>query len=148
VTRLIDDEIRHSTFVRAAPERVYNGLATAQGLDGWFTDGSAVDARRGGEIRFRWRDWGPHRLTAEDGGPVLEARRPERFVFQWHPDGPAYATTVEIDLEAREGGTVVHLREYWYEDTPSGLRAMLDCAAGWGEALTLWKYHVEHGISY
>jgi hypothetical protein len=31
---------------------------------------------------------------------------------------------------------------------PDGLRAMLDCSAGWGEALTLWKYYVEHGIRY
>ena len=80
--------------------------------------------------------------------PVLEARRPGRFVFQWHPDNPSYATTVEIDFEPAESGTIIRLREYGYQDTPSGLRAMLNCAAGWGEALTVWKYYVEHGIQY
>jgi uncharacterized protein YndB with AHSA1/START domain len=87
-------------------------------------------------------------VTAEDGGPVLEARRGERLVFQWHPDGPTYATTVAIHLEAREGGTVVRLREWGYLDTPAGLAAMLDCAAGWGEALTLLKFYVELGAIY
>ena len=133
MTELIDAEIRHSAFVRAMPERVYDGIATAEGLDSWFTEGSKVDARPGGQIRFRWHDWGPDRVTAEDGGPVLEARRPHRFVFQWHPDDPSYATTVEIDFEAAAGGTILRLREHGYQDTPSGLRAMLDCAAGWNQ---------------
>ena len=25
---------------------------------------------------------------------------------------------------------------------------MLECAAGWGEALTLLKFYVEHGVVY
>jgi uncharacterized protein YndB with AHSA1/START domain len=123
-------------------------MATAEGLDAWFTTGASVDARPGGQVCFRWQDWGPDRITAEDGGPVLEASRPERFAFQWYPDDPSYATTVEIDFEAAEGGTIVRLREHGYQDTPSGLRAMLDCAAGWGEALVLCKFYVEHGIRY
>jgi uncharacterized protein YndB with AHSA1/START domain/catechol 2,3-dioxygenase-like lactoylglutathione lyase family enzyme len=146
--RLIEDEIRHEVVVDAAPGAVYDALATAEGLDGWFTRGAAVEARPGGEIVFRWEAWGPGWVTAQDGGPVLEAERPERFAFQWHPDGPEYATTVEIDFERVDGGTRVRLREYGYRDTPSGLRAMLDCAAGWGEALALVKVYVEHGIRH
>lgn len=101
-----------------------------------------------GSIFFRWKNWGPDHITAEDGGPVLEAQRPSRFVFQWRPDQPSYATTVEIDFEARKHGTVLRLREHGYEDTPSGRRKMLECACGWGEALTLLKFYVEHGIRY
>jgi hypothetical protein len=63
-------------------------------------------------------------------------------------DRTSYATTVEIDFESAESGTIIRLREYGYQDTPSGLRAMLNCAAGWGEALTVWKFYVEHGIRY
>jgi uncharacterized protein YndB with AHSA1/START domain len=148
MTEQIQDEIKCATFVRAAPERVYDGIATAGGLDAWFTEGASVDPRPGGEIFFRWKEFGADRITAEGRCPILEARRPERFVFQWRPDNPSYATTVEIDFEPVEGGTIIRLREYGYEDTPSGLRAMLDCAAGWGEALTLWKFSVEHGLRY
>jgi uncharacterized protein YndB with AHSA1/START domain len=133
----------HETLVRAEAERVYDAFATAEGLDGWFTSGAGVDARPGGEIRFRWKDWGPSRITAEDGGPVLEAERPRRFVFQWSPDDPSYATTVELTFEPVAEGTVVRVRESGYRDTPSGRRKMLECAAGWGEALTLCKFYVE-----
>src|SRR5262245_42438291 len=108
---LIEENISFATLVRAAPERVYDGIATAAGLDGWVTTGASVDARAGGEIRFRWKDWGPDRVTLEDGGPILEAIRPKRFVFQWSPDSPAYATTVEIDFEPVEQGTIIRLKE-------------------------------------
>jgi uncharacterized protein YndB with AHSA1/START domain len=141
-------DIRHSTLVNAEPERVFDAFTTAGGLDGWFTNGSSVDPRPGGEIRFRWVDWGPDRINGEDGGPVLESKRPERFVFQWFPDGPPYPTTVEVDFERVPQGTIIRLREHGYRDTPSGRRACLDCAAGWGEALTLLKFYVEHGIHY
>jgi uncharacterized protein YndB with AHSA1/START domain len=140
--------IQHAVFVRASAQRVYDAFTTAEGLDAWFTEGTTVDARTGGEIRFRWRDWGPDHVSGEDGGPVLEARRPERFVFQWHPDGKAYATTVEIDFEPSDEGTVVRLTERGYRDTPSGRKAILNCATGWGEALTLLKFYVEHGLAY
>jgi uncharacterized protein YndB with AHSA1/START domain len=144
----LDLEIKHAVFIRAGRERVYDALTTAAGLDGWFTTGAFVEARPRGEIRFRWKDWGPDHITAEDGGPVLEAQRPERFIFQWHPDNPSYATTVEINFESCDEGTIVQLREYGYQETSPGRRALLDCATGWGEALTLLKFYVEHGIHY
>ncbi len=147
---LIRDEIRYTTLVRAPIERVYDGIATAAGLDGWFTQGAAVDARPGGEIVFRWVDFGGDRVTGAARGPVLTAERPTRFVFQWPADDgePALMSTVEIDFEATDAGTLIRLREHGYPDTPRGLRAMLNCAAGWGEALTLWKVYCEHGIRY
>jgi uncharacterized protein YndB with AHSA1/START domain len=140
--------IEHAVLVRSAPELLYDALTTGEGLDSWFTTGAEVEPHTGGHIRFRWVDWGPDGITTEDGGPVLEANRPKRFVFQWHPDTPEYMTTVEIDFEQVESGTLIRLREYGYLDTPSGRRACLDCATGWGEALTLLKFFVEHGLRY
>jgi uncharacterized protein YndB with AHSA1/START domain len=144
----LDAVINQTTLVRAKPEIVYNALTTAEGLDSWFTTGSFVEARPGGKIIFRWKNWGPEQISGEDGGPVLEAPPPARFVFQWHPDDPSYATTVKVDFEAVSEGTIVRLREQGYEDTPSGRRAFADCASGWGEALTLLKFYVEHGLTY
>jgi uncharacterized protein YndB with AHSA1/START domain len=141
-------EIRHSTLVRAGPQQVYNALASSEGLDGWFTRGAIVEAHPGGQITFRWLNWGPDRFTGQDSGPVLEAIPPRRFTFQWHPDNESYATTVEVDFEPVEDGTIIRLREQGYQDTPSGRAAFVDCAAGWGEALTLLKFYVEHGIRY
>lgn len=146
--KMIDEKVRVTTLVRAAPERVYDAMATAEGLNGWFTTSASVDARPGGEIRLGWVDWGYSHYTGENGGPVLDAKRPERFVFQWKVDTDSYNTTVEITFERVDEGTIVRLVEYSYEDTPTGLKDMLARATGWGEALTLMKFFVEHGVRY
>ena len=142
---VIPESIQHVVYVHAQPPDVYAAFTTAQGLDGWFTSGAEVDPRPGGSIRFRWKDWGPLNVTAEDGGPVLEATPSRRFVFQWRPDTIRYFTTVELQFKPAQGGTQVSLREYGYQNTPTGLRSMLNCATGWGAALTLLKFYVEHG---
>lgn len=144
-------EIRHSVLIRAAPEQVYDAFTTADGLNGWFTVEAESDPRPGGEMTWRWRDWGPERFSGASTVPVLAAERPTRFVFGWDgedtiPGEPRHLTTVEVDFETRPEGVVVHLRDYGYRDTPGGRRANIDCAIGWGEALTLLKMYAEHGI--
>jgi uncharacterized protein YndB with AHSA1/START domain len=145
---IIDAEIRQSTLIRAPREQVYDAIATAEGLDSWFTDGSEIELHPGGTLMFRWRNWGPDKVNQDSKAVVVEVERPERFVFQWASDNPSYVTTIEIEFEEVEEGTVVRLREHGYHDTPSGRRALMECAAGWGEALTLMKFWVEHGIRY
>ena len=135
-----------ATLVRASRERVYDALTRAEELDAWFTTGAEVDARPDGIMRWRWDRFGPDEVTDEDSGPVLEARRPERYVFQWQRE--LGGTTVEVDFEEHSEGTVVRLREHGYPDTPEGWRQFCDCSTGWGEALTLLKFYVEHGIRY
>ena len=135
-------EAKHSEFIRAPREKVYDAFATAEGLDGWFTRGARVDARPGGTMLFRWVDWGPEKtINQEAPGRVLEAKRPERFVFQWGETGEE--TTVEIVLEEREGGTLLKLREYGFRK----IENVVDNASGWGQALTLAKFWLEHGIA-
>jgi len=135
-------EAKHSEFIRAPREKVYDAFATAEGLDGWFTRGARVDARPGGTMLFRWVDWGPEKtINQEAPGRVLEAKRPERFVFQWGETGEE--TTVEIVLEEREGGTLLKLREYGFRKIDN----VVDNASGWGQALTLAKFWLEHGIA-
>jgi len=97
-------------------------------------------------MRWRWVDWGPDRVTAEDWGLVLEARRPARYVFQWQAS--LGGTTVEVDFQEHAEGTVVRLREHGYPNTPEGWSSFAECSTGWGEALTLLKFYVEHGLRY
>jgi uncharacterized protein YndB with AHSA1/START domain len=135
-------EARQSVFVRATRERVYDAFATAEGLDGWFTRGSRIDARPGGALLFRWVDWGAEKdITADVPGRVIEAKRPERLVFEWGE--PGSESTVEIIFEAREGGTLVKLREFGFRTVEN----VVENAGGWGEALTLAKFWLEHGIA-
>ena len=145
---IVEEAIVHSILVRASPEEAYDAITTAEALDSWYTEGAEVEARQGGHIKFRWRNWGADKVSSDDGGPVVEADRPKRFVFRWFPAGDKYSTTVEMNFETAEEGTIIRLMEYGYRDDPRSRRAMLACAVGWGEALALLKFHVEHGLKY
>ncbi|MDQ2987356.1 MAG: SRPBCC domain-containing protein [Armatimonadota bacterium] len=134
--------IRHSVYIDASVDIVYRTLTTAEGWDAWFTDGTELDPSPNGEIVLRWRDFGPSRISAEDGGPILEAERNKRFVFEWEPgDNP---TTVAFTFHAHAGGTILELEESGYETMTS----YVDCATGWGEAMALLKFYLEHGVTY
>ena len=65
MANLIPDKIIYSTLVRAPADTVYDGFATAQGLDGWFTQGSSIDARPGGHMLLRRHEFGADRVTEE-----------------------------------------------------------------------------------
>ena len=137
--------IIHKVLIRAPREQVYNAMTTANGLDGWFTTGAKINRQVGGILTFVWKDWGPDKVTDSVDCPILEVNIPERFVFQWWED---HYTTVEMNFLENIEGTVVQLKESGYADTPEGHRRCLECATGWGEALTLLKFYVEHGLRY
>ncbi len=140
-----DTPILHKTLIKADRKKIYDAITTAKGLDGWFTKGSIVDRKPGGKIIFKWVDWGPDKVTNESEAPIVEVKIPERFVFKWWDD---HYTTVEMDFKETDEGTLVSLKEHGYEDSKEGHRRCLECAVGWGEALTLLKFYVEHGITY
>lgn len=139
-------DIEHQTFIDAAPSSVYDTLTTGKGWDAWFTEGTTVDPKPGGTIRLRWRDFGVGRGTVEDGGAVLEAEQNRKFSFQWSPAGTP--TTIIFTLEPLGSGTLVKLLETGYGSTATELEALIDCAVGWGEALTLLKFYLEYGVTY
>jgi uncharacterized protein YndB with AHSA1/START domain len=140
-------EVRHSVFIRVTPRAVYELFATAGGLDSWFTTGAEVEARLGGRIVYRRKNWGPEHVTTEAAGEVHEAKPPGRFVFDWD-SADERPTTVEMDFEAVDGGTVMRLREFGFSDGARGEQALAREASGWGEAMTLAKFRVEHGLRY
>ena len=150
MTEIFDTEIIHKTIIRVPIERVYDALSTAEGLDEWFTQGAEVDRKVGGNILFRWESERADVQSGviEDGGRIFEVDRPTHFAFQWHPDNNSYATNVHFKLEETEKGTVVSVQEYGFENTPKGRKALIGCATGWGEAFTMLKYYLEHGITY
>ena len=121
-----------ATLVRAPRDRVYDAFATAKGLDGWFTSGATMEPRAGAAFVWRWKEWGPGRVTTEAHGDVLEARRPERLVLRWDP-GDGSRTRVEFDFVEDPRGTVVRMRETGFRDTPRGRKILVTTAGGWGE---------------
>lgn len=139
-------EVEQLTYINVPPERVYQTLTTGEGWDAWFTDGTTVDPKPGGTIRFRWKNFGAGRWTIEDGGPVLAVEPNRKFVFQWHSG--SVPTTISVELEKRGPGTFLRLTESGYPPTPEDLKTCVGSAAGWGEAMTLLKFYLEHGVTY
>ncbi len=142
-------EIRHSVFIRAPREKVWAAFTTPLGLDAWWgTSGSEIDPRPGGKLTLRWRGWGAEKdINTDRDGVVIEAIPPRRFVFQWG-DETEPTTTVEFDLEDRDGGTLLRVREHGFAPTAEGRKSFGGHSLGWGEVATLIKFYVEHGVSY
>jgi len=150
MSNIIDTEIKHSTLIKAPIGKVYDAFTTSEGLDSWFTFGAKVERKPGGWIYFRWS---PEKSDITDGviedeGPVVEVEINKKFVFRWSPDNKMYTTTVEMIFEETDKGVKVTVREKGFQDTPEGRKAQLSCATGWGEALTMVKFYLEHGVNY
>jgi uncharacterized protein YndB with AHSA1/START domain len=158
--------IKWMNYIEAPIERVYRTLTTAEGWDAWFTNGTSLDARLGGQLLLRWKDaertrhrvtlWGPVHTGMEVGGPVVAVERNQRFAYEWTTAG--HPTTVDFRLAKRGTGTVLTVTESGYVGDDLGATGVVGqmdnrspfamCASGWGEALTLLKFYLEHGATY
>jgi len=145
MAEIIAEKICQETFIKASPEKVYDTITSGEGWNAFFTAETSVKAIPGGTITFRWKDWGPNFYTHSAGGPVLEADRGKKFSFKWGTENPSIVT---FELTGKFGGTVVKVTEEGYPNTSQGRASMLSCASGWGEAVTLLKFYLEHGIVY
>jgi len=146
MTELFDGKIRQRTYIAASPQRVFDTITSAAEWDAFFTTGMTLDPRPGGDCTFRWKDWGPDFYTLEAPGKVVAVSKPHLFAFQW--GSPGNETTIRFELEAKHGGSIVTCTEDGYKDTPQGRAMILECASGWGEACTLLKFYIEHGVTY
>ncbi|MCH9032665.1 MAG: SRPBCC domain-containing protein [candidate division Zixibacteria bacterium] len=146
MAKLLDGKIKQRTFIAAPPDKVYDTITSAQEWDKFFTTEMELEPHAGGKCIFSWKDWGPDKYTLTVPGKVVEAKKPNLFVFMWGAEGSA--TTIRIELKAHSNGTIVTLTEDGYMDTPGGRAMMLECASGWGEAMTLLKFYIERGVVY
>ena len=145
MTEKLKQFIHHQIFIEATPEKVFDTITSAEGWNAFFTTGLEIDLKPGGDLWFRWKDWGPNFYNVEVPGEVLTVERPKLFRFEW---GRTMKSIVEFHLEEKFGGTVLTVKEYDYPKTDEGIENILDCASGWGEAVTLLKFYLEHGIVY
>jgi uncharacterized protein YndB with AHSA1/START domain len=97
----------------ARPERVWAALTEGSELSTWFGGRVAIEARPGGAMTITWPD-GTERLAT-----VEEATPPSRLAFRWAPfertpggeARPAPVSRVEIELRARDGGSILTVVE-------------------------------------
>lgn len=137
--------IKHIAIINVPIGKVYETLTTGKGWDGWFTDGTVVDleAKR---IQLVWTMNGPYKANGVETGPIVSAIPDKEFAFIWHEG--KHHTTVTFTLESKDNKTKITVIETGYLPTDAGMWQLLDCAIGWGEAITLMKFYLEHGIRY
>ncbi len=145
MTEQLQEKIKQATFIQRTPEEVFDAITSAEVWNAFFTHRSTLDPKPGGAFIWRWNDWGPDKYALEVPGTVIEASRPERFVLEWGGDKP---TRISMVLSEQSGGTVLRLTEQGYTNDSKGRAMALECAAGWGEAITLLKFYLEHGLIY
>ena len=146
-TRTEMPPIQYRIYIATSPTRVYAAISTGEGWDSWFTTKATVDARTGGAYEFYWENFGGDRETVTLSGSVVEAVPDQVFAFRWETGGDGM-TTVRFGLEPRGDGTMVSLSEAGYSHSERDVEVCLSCASGWGEALTLLKFYLEHGVTY
>lgn len=147
--------IQNSLYIDDKPETIFKLLTTAVGWNSWFTKETTLDARPGGHMKLVWKDWGVNHVNVHVACEVVEVIPASKFSFWWNNscdettgqtlpsnDCQENRSLVTFLLEKRGNGTIVHLTDAGYNDMAS----FHMCAVGWGEALTLLKFYVEHGV--
>ena len=102
------DLVEYEIPIAAPAEIVYRLLTTVDGLKRWIAADAAVEPEPGGELRWT------HENGATMSGRFVELDPPRRLVFTYGWEGdlmglPPEASTVEISLEERPGGTILRL---------------------------------------
>jgi uncharacterized protein YndB with AHSA1/START domain len=89
---------------------------------------------------------GPNQVTLKDEGQVTEVVKDRKFAFTWQKG--KHPTTVALSLEPRGSGCMIDLQVTGYKFERDDAEVALNVAAGWGEAMTLFKFYVEGGQVY
>ena len=102
------DLVAYEILIAAPVDVVYRLLTTVDGLMRWIAADAVVEPRSGGTLRWT------HENGATMVGRFVELDPPHRLVFTYGWDGdlmglPPEASTVEIHLEDRPGGTLLRL---------------------------------------
>lgn len=131
-------DLLHNITINADGQHVYDAVATQQGMQGWWTRDTTLEARVGGTAVFGFNHRGAvFHMT-------IDALEPGKLVqMSCSGDHPEWAgTTLEWTIEPTPEGTVLHfVHRGWRASTPF----MASCNSTWGELMFRLKDYVETG---
>lgn len=130
-------DIRHELTVEAPPERLFEALATAEGVAHWWERDVRGDGGPGGRLAVGFRDGTSVALD------VAVHRPQEQLVWSCaESSGEWRGTCIRFDLEPSGDGTVLRFgHEGWRE--PSDFFAR--CSYHWALILRALKRYAETG---
>lgn len=145
--RAVKQLVVERTFT-ASPERVFDAFTDPEQLTKWWwpngfsCPAAEVDLRVNGKYRLAM-EW-PGSIPADQqfshhmGGEFYEIDRPNRLVMSGRAvndeQGELFATLIEVTFAARDGGTVLTVRQSYFEPLPPAA-AMGGAEQGWNEQL-------------
>ena len=124
-------DILHRVGIAAEPMRVFEALATVEGIRNWWSKDTHGDAAEGGTFQFR-----SNRLDVVHADPSL---------VTWRYSGPAkewVGTEITFRLEWRNGQTIVLFKQAGWREP---VEFMHHCSTKWATFLLSLKDYVEHG---
>lgn len=130
-------DILHRIGATATPDKVYDALATIDGLAAWWTTDTKGDSTPGGTIRFSFGEIGWFDMK------VLDQRPNERV--EWEVTGGPdewIGTRVSFDLKQEDDYTVVLFKQAGWQE-PSEF--MHHCTTKWGTFLLSLKQLADTG---
>jgi uncharacterized protein YndB with AHSA1/START domain len=129
-------DLHHSVPIDAPASKVYEAIATQEGLRGWWTADSVADSRIGGKAEFGFDGRAMvFRMT-------IEALEPGRKVrWKCGGDHPEWrGTSLDWEISETGGSSVLSFTHRgWKEMTPF----CASCNSTWGELMYRLKDHVE-----
>jgi uncharacterized protein YndB with AHSA1/START domain len=132
-------EIRHFLRIRVLPEKVFEALASVEGVKGWWTEEAS---REGGVWKFTFAGEHPMQLR------VLTEEKGSRV--EWVGEGDDFwnGTKVVFDLEAENGDTTIlrFSHSNWKGDEDA--EAMDNINYNWGRFMFSLKSFVETGKGF
>ena len=127
--------------IKASPAKVYQALATPEGIAGWWTTDTTGDGKVGGMVVTRF--YADGRLLGGFDLRILELH-PDKSVVWQAVDGPAewLGTKIRFDLKQEDDYTVILFKhEGWKEP----VEFMYHCSTKWSIFLMSLKSLVETG---
>lgn len=133
--------VRVEVEVPAAPEQVWEAIATGPGIAAWFVP-AEVEEREGGEIVTHHGPFGASR------GVVTRWDPPHRFAYEerdWSDRDGAPPWATEILVEARAGGTCVVRLASGFEAGGEGWEAeLVGTDEGWRDGMQHLRIYLTH----
>ena len=97
---------------------------------------------------FYWENFGGGRETVSQKGRIIHVDLNHQLSLEWQTNEDGNRAVTKFVLTPHESGTLVELEESGYKWSERDMKVALICAGGWGEALTLLKFYLEHGLTY
>jgi uncharacterized protein YndB with AHSA1/START domain len=132
-------EIMHLIKIRAAQDKIYQAVSTAEGIRNWWTRDAALDPEIGGSGEFGFYG---HRMVITV--KVAESTPPGHLVWDGiSSTGGAFdGTTISFDLKSEEGITALLFAHRGFK---AGANNIASATTRWGFYLLSLKRYLETG---